>query len=136
MNEMMTEFSRVLKPKGVVRMIDSDWDIFAVEPSNPDKFKSLMDHAKHAFRDPQAGRHLYFSTKRAGFNDVEISIIPVADTSGALIGSPVKNLAAYAVDGGLPSETANQFIADCEEALAKQELLIIYTMFVITATAP
>ena len=135
-DEMMTEFRRVLKPGGMARMIDSDWGLFAVEPCKPAIFKPLMEHAKHAFSDPQAGRHLYGAARRIGFKDVQVSMFPVADTAGALIGTPIKTLAAYAKAAGFPSETADRFILDCQEALAKQELIIIMPMFMITATAP
>jgi ubiquinone/menaquinone biosynthesis C-methylase UbiE len=134
--EMLKEFRRVLKPGGIVRMIDMDWDMFSVEPSETKMFRNLIRHAKHAFRDPQAGRHLYGAAKRAGFKEIQISMFPFADTEGFLIHSPLKTLVTYAKAAGFPEEEADSFIGNCEEALTRRELLIIINMFMVTGTTP
>lgn len=135
MDETLAEFRRVLKPGGMVRMMDSDWGLFAVEPCDPEMFIRLMSDAKHAFRDPQAGRKMYGAAKQAGFTDVQVVMISLADTDGLLMDVPLKNMVTYAKAAGFPSEEGDRFAADCQQALARRELLIISSMFIVTGTA-
>ena len=135
-DEVLTEFRRVLKPGGIVRIIENDWDLFAVEPCDQEMFKSFMEHAKNIWCDPQAGRHLYGAARRAGFKDVQVSVLPIVDTMGFTFDIPLKSNLEIAEQSGFPSEKADRFIMDCQKALANQELLIMMTLFIITATAP
>ncbi len=135
-DEALTEFRRVLKPGGIAHMIDNDWDLFAVDPCEPEMFKSMMEHTKQLWCNPQAGRHLYGAARRAGFKDVQVSMFPIIDTEGLAFEIPLKACAEFAIEGGFPSEKADQFVVDCQEALVKQELVIIMPWFIISGTAP
>jgi SAM-dependent methyltransferase len=133
---MLAEFRRVLKPGGIVRMSDSDWDIFAVEPLGPERLGELIQYASHAFKDPHVGRHLYGSARRAGYAEVNVTLLPVVDTEGFLVNLILKQLVKYALDGGYPPEKGEKFLADAYQASKNKELLIVVPQFMVTAVAP
>jgi len=134
-DETVAEFRRVLKPGGLARLVDSDWDLLVVEPLGAERVAALLAHARHAYNDAQAGRHLYSAARRAGFAEVNVRVGTNADTEGYL--RPVlHNIAGYAVVAGYPQAEADRLLADLDRATESRELLILLPQFIVTAVAP
>ena len=135
-DDMLTEFVRVLKPGGILRMLESDWDLLVVEPLGSERLGELLQYAKHAFSDPQVGRKLYGSAKRTGYTNVDVKMVPAVDTLGFLVKLTLENFIQYAIDGGYPKEKGKQYLADLHTALQNNELLIVLPLFMVTGTVP
>ena len=134
-DETMREFRRVLKPGGIARLVDSDWDLLVVEPLGSERVESLLAHARHAYNDAQAGRHLYGAARRAGFAEVKVRVGAAADTEGYLR-TMLQNVAGYAVAAGYPQAEADALLEDLDRAIESNELLILLPQFIVTAVAP
>lgn len=132
---IVAEFRRVLRPGGIMRLVDSDWDMLLIEPIGEERTRELMRHARRAYNDAQAGRHLYGAARRAGFAEVEVAVAATPDTQGGIL--PVlMNIAGYATGGGYPKEEATRLLADVNAAKDNGELLVMLPQFIITAKAP
>jgi ubiquinone/menaquinone biosynthesis C-methylase UbiE len=135
-DEMLTEFLRVLKPGGTLRILESDWDLLVVEPLGSKRLSEMLQYAKHAFNDPQIGRNLYGSARRVGYTNINVEMVPVVDTAGFLVKLTLKNMIKYAIDGGYSPEKGKQFLADLHTALQNNELLIVLPLFMVTGIVP
>jgi 2-polyprenyl-3-methyl-5-hydroxy-6-metoxy-1,4-benzoquinol methylase len=131
---VLREFKRVLKPGGVMRLIDSDWGLLTVEPIGAERLGEMMTAASHAYNDAHAGRHLYGAARRAGFQDVKVQVLAGPDTQGRL--RPVlQNMAGYAALNGYPREKSDALLADFDAAVQCGEALTLLPQFVVTAVA-
>ncbi len=135
-DEMLSEFFRVLKPGGILRMLESDWDLLVVEPIGSERLCEMLQYAKHAFSDPQIGRKLYGLAKRVGYTNINVEMVPVVDTEGFLVKLTLENFIKYAIDGGYPPEKGKQFVDDLHSSLQKKELLIVLPLFMVTGIVP
>ncbi len=129
---VIREFHRVVKPGGLVHVIDSDWGMIAVEPLGRDKLDELLKAAGCAYKTPLIGRLLYSEMKRAGFSQVTVKIIASADTSGRLL--PVlKNFAGYAQVGGMDRARAQALLDEISAAIADGTFMMVLPQFLVTA---
>jgi len=135
-DEMLSEFYRVLKPGGTLRMLESDWDLLVVEPLGSERLSEMLQYAKHAFSDPQIGRNLYGSAKRVGYTNINVKMVPIVDTAGFLVKLTLENFVKYAIDDGYPPEKGKQFLADLHTSLQNNELLIVLPLFMVTGIVP
>lgn len=133
--ETLGEFRRALKPGGIARLVDSDWDLLMVEPLGSQRVGELLASARHAYNDAQAGRHLYGAAQRAGFTDVHVQVVPFTDTVG-LSRIVLLNLIGYAVERGYPQAEGKRMLEDVDRAVERRELLGVLPQFVVTAVAP
>jgi ubiquinone/menaquinone biosynthesis C-methylase UbiE len=133
-DDLLSEFKRVLKPGGLMRLIDSDWGLLTVEPIGAERLGEMMAAASHAYNDAHAGRHLYGAARRAGFQDVKVQVLAGPDTQGRL--RPVlQNMAGYAALNGYPKDKSDALLADFDQAVERGEALTLLPQFVVTATA-
>jgi len=126
----IAEFRRVLRPGGVAHVSDSDWGAVIFEPS--EHFARIMTAAEVAFRTPLIGRNLYGMFRRAGFRDIQVSVLASADTSGAL--RPVlTNMASYAeLSGEIEASQISAFLEDIDRALADETYFALLPQFLVT----
>jgi ubiquinone/menaquinone biosynthesis C-methylase UbiE len=135
MDATLREFHRVLKPGGVARLIDSDWDMMVIEPLGAERVSELWTAAGHAYNDRQAGRHLYGSARRAGFSDVHVRMASICDTEG-FFRPMIMSVASYATEGGgLDSKEGEAFMRDIEAAIERHEYMAVLPQFIVTAVA-
>ena len=136
LDKALQEFRRVLKPGGTARLVDVDWDMAALEPIGWERYGELLDAARHAFKDARTARQVYGAARRAGFGEVSVSVITLADTQGFFIPLSLDNLVTYALDGGYPSEKGERFLEDTRKALERKEYLMVVPVFVVNAITP
>lgn len=130
----MGEFRRVLRPGGLLHVVDSDWGMFAVEPIGAERIAELFAAASVAYKTPLIGRKLFGAMRAAGFRDVRVQILASADTRGHF--APIlHNLASYARAAGTLAEAKIEaIIADLKEAIASQTYLLVLPQFLVTGT--
>ena len=131
----LAEFRRVVKPGGLVHVIDSDWGLFAVEPLGAERMAELFAAASPAYKTPHIGRKLYGAMRAAGFQDVKVQILASADVKGRM--SPIVfNMLGYARDSGrLPPAKLAALAADVKQSLADGTFLLILPQFLVTGRA-
>ncbi len=131
----LAEFHRVVKPGGLVHVIDSDWGLLAVEPMGPERLAELFDAARHAYKTPHIGRKLWGAMRAAGLGDVRVEILASADTKG-YTAPVVFNMLSYArAAGRLSPATLDAIAGDVKKALADGTFLLILPQFLVTGTA-
>lgn len=136
MVETLREFRRVLRPGGVARLIDSDWEMLVVEPLGAGRVRELFQAARHAYNDPAAGRHMFGAARASGFADVQVRVAAMCDTKGILL-PPLYSITSYAVESGnWTQENADSFIGDVNAAVDRNEFLAVLPQFIVTAVAP
>src|SRR5512134_2318806 len=107
----LAEFRRVVKPGGLVHVIDSDWGLLAVEPLGAERLAELFAAAKHAYKTPHIGRRLHGLFRGAGFRDVELQVLANADVKGHMA-AVVLNMVQYArASGKLPAAHLDAIVA-------------------------
>jgi ubiquinone/menaquinone biosynthesis C-methylase UbiE len=126
----IAEFRRILRPGGVAHVSDSDWGAVMFEPS--EEFAPIMAAAGVAFRTPRIGRNLYGMFRRAGFRDIQVSVLASADTSGAL--RPVlTNMAKYAeLSGQVEVSQIAAYLDDIDRALEEETYFALLPQFLVT----
>lgn len=130
----LAEFRRVVKPGGLVHVIDSDWGLFAVEPLGAERMAELFAAAAPAYRTPHIGRKLYGAMRAAGLRDVKVKMLANADTKG-FTAPIVFNMLGYArASGRLPAAVLDALAADVKRALADESFLLILPQFLVTGT--
>ena len=131
----LAEFRRVVKPDGLVHVIDSDWGLLAVEPLGAERMAELFAAAAPAYRTPHIGRKLYGAMRAAGLRDVKVKILATADTKG-FTAPIVFNMLGYArASGRLPVAKLDALAADVKRALKEETFLLILPQFLVTGRA-
>ena len=129
------EFRRVVKPGGLVHVIDSDWGLLAVEPLGAERMAELFAAAAPAYKTPHIGRKLYGALRAAGLRDVKVKILATADTKG-FTAPIVFNMLGYArASGRLPTAKLDALAADVKRALKEETFLLILPQFLVTGRA-
>jgi ubiquinone/menaquinone biosynthesis C-methylase UbiE len=131
----LAEFRRVVKPGGLVHVIDSDWGLFAVEPLGAERMAELFAAAAPAYKTPHIGRKLYGAMRAAGLQDVKVQILASADVKGRM--APIVfNMLGYARDSGrLPAAKLAELVADLKQSLADGTFVLILPQFLVTGRA-
>lgn len=128
------ELYRVIKPAGIVMLLDQDWETLVVAGSE----KALTRKICNAFVDypPNgwAGRNHRALLTGAGFHDVTVLPVPLMlpyPPAMSLIFDPA---IAYARESGAVSaHEAAQFLADLQMADERAEFFCAFTIFAVTA---
>jgi SAM-dependent methyltransferase len=133
--ETLASFHAALRPGGIAHVIDSDWGLLAVEPLGASRCRELFEAARHAYRTPEIGRKLHGLFRRAGFREVEITVLANPDVKGHM--APVVwNMLEYArASGRLPPDVLDGIATDLKQALADGEFLLLLPQFLVTGVA-
>jgi ubiquinone/menaquinone biosynthesis C-methylase UbiE len=128
----LAEFRRVLKPDGLVHLIESDWALTAVEPLG-EEWRTLIEAASWSWRTPDIGRRLPGIVRRAGFSRVALEILTKPDMEGRLLGM-IRTVAGYARDSGrLEPARIDAALASVDRSLTDGTFLAIAPQFIVTA---
>ncbi len=131
----LAEFRRVIKPGGLVHIIDSDWGMLVVEPLGPEKMRELFEAAKHAYRTPHIGRRLYGEMKKAGFSEVSVKVLTSADIRGHML-FVLQNMASYATIGGqMDTGRVDKLLAEIKQSIADGRFMMVLPQFLVTGSA-
>ena len=128
------EFRRVVKPRGKVHAIDSDFYMTAFDPISPEDWSILLNSALHAFRTPAIGRKMYGLALQAGYSDVSVEVIARPETTGRMFNF-IQNMAGYAREGGKHDEATVQKVVDiAAKAVEEGNFFSLNPQFLVTAT--
>lgn len=130
----ITEFHRVLRPGGLLHMIEGDRRLMAVEPVALNDWNELIDAAGWAWHQPTIGRRLHGLARHSGFRSCEVRVLAAADTDGRLLGM-IRTIAEYAQEGGMSAERARSIVSLVENGLADGTYLAVSPQFIVTAQA-
>lgn len=132
--DTMAEMARVAAAGAIVVAIDSDWDMLALElaPSAQALSDRIIAAArKHAVNQPRIGRRLYGLMRRAGLDEVKVSIFAGADTTGQRAMMLRQSLARYARDSGeVGVAEVERWLGAVDEAIASGEYMFMLPQFV------
>lgn len=132
--KVLDEANRVLKPGGMLEIIDSDWGFVVVEPWGKDRTEFFFAAASGAFKEPHIGRKLTGLLASAGYSDVNPSVNSMVDTQGRAMGVLV-NMALYINDlKTMEKEHIAALMEELNSAIEKGEYLFVLPQFLITAT--
>lgn len=133
--ETLAEFRRVLRPAGIAHVIDSDWGLLAVEPIGSARCAAIFEAAKMAYRTPEIGRRLYGLFRGAGFSDLKVKILTMADTRGLLLPA-LLNMASYArASARLGTGEIDRFERDLRSSIEEETFLMVLPQFLVTGRA-
>jgi len=131
---VLAEFRRVLRPGGIAHVVDSDWGLFAVEPIGVERTAEIFEAARIAYHTPLIGRQLYGALKDAGFRDVQVRVLGMADTQGRLA-TALYNMASYAREAGLAASIVDRFETDLRRSIEEGTYLFVLPQFLVTGHA-
>lgn len=136
--DTMGEIERVTAPGGIAVVIDSDWDMLALEvaPSAQALSDRMIAAARSiAVKEPRIGRRLYGLMRRAGLDDLKISVFAGADTSGLRVTMVRENLARYARDSGKVDEAEiERWLGEVDGAVSTRQYILVLPQFVARGT--
>jgi SAM-dependent methyltransferase len=128
------ELRRVLKPDGVVMLLDQDWETLVVAGSEKGLTRKVcnafVDHAANGW----AGRSQRGVLARAGFHDIAIQAVPYMlpyPPAMSLILTPAIEYARKR--NAVTAHEAAQWLADLQMAEERGEFLCAFTLFAATA---
>jgi SAM-dependent methyltransferase len=132
----LKEIARALKRSGKALVLDSDWDMLALDVSDPDLSDRILSAVKRtAVREPRIGRQLPRLFKAAGFADIKVNVIAGADLSGWAMPMLEKSWSQYALaSGGITQAELDRWLGDLRERVAKGEYFFCLPQFVVSAT--
>ncbi|QIG49373.1 methyltransferase domain-containing protein [Nordella sp. HKS 07] len=126
------EFRRVLKPDGIVHVIEGDWALTAVEPLG-EEWRTLVAAASWSWRTPDIGRRLHGIVRRAGFSRISLEILTKPDMEGRLLGM-IRTVAGLARESGrLEPARINAALDSVDRSLVDGTFLAITPQFIVTA---
>lgn len=128
----LVEFRRVLRPDGILHMIEGDRRLMALEPLELKEWNDLIDAAAWAWKQPVIGRRLHALARRAGFSDVNVQVVTAADTTGRLLGM-IRTIGEYAIEGGMSEQRVATLLCALEHAVADGTYMAVSPQFVVTA---
>ena len=130
------EIARVAKPGGTIVLIDSDWDMLALDASD----EALHDRVLQAVtstatKEPRIGRKLPRLCQAAGLTDITTRIFASPDRVGHALPMLEKSLYHYAtVSGAVSQAEADAWLADIKARLDSGEYFFCLPQFLVAAT--
>ncbi|MEW6301456.1 MAG: methyltransferase domain-containing protein [Thermodesulfobacteriota bacterium] len=134
--ETLQEIARVTRPGGKVVLIDSDWDMLALDVTD----EALHDRILHAVkttatREPRIGRKLYRLCRAAGLQDISVRIFASPDLDGWALPMLEHSLYQYAtVSGEVNQHEADAWLGDVKRRAQRREYFFCLPQFVVSAT--
>ncbi|HXW84721.1 MAG TPA: methyltransferase domain-containing protein [Candidatus Binataceae bacterium] len=137
--ETVAEMARVTAPGGSVVVIDSDWDMLALDmPPGAARERSdrIIAAAKSiAIKEPRIGRRLFALMCEAGLDEVKVDVFAGADTAGRSLTMLRESQSRYARDSGqITARELEQWLADLDRALQCGTYLFVLPQFVARGT--
>lgn len=130
--QTLAEQRRVLKPGGIIEIIDSDWGFVLVEPWVKSRTDEFFESARGAFNDFHIGRKLKRLLSAAGFQHVDVGISASADTRGGSL-NVITNMASYARRfNTLSEERLATMINELKEAIEVGDYMFVLPQFIVT----
>ena len=129
------EIARVVKPTGKVVLIDSDWDMLALDASD----EALHDRVIQAVtstatKEPRIGRKLPRFCKAAGMTEIATKIFASPDLAGHSLPMLEKSLYQYATVSGTVSQAeADAWLADIKARLQSGDYFFCLPQFLVSA---
>jgi SAM-dependent methyltransferase len=134
----IAELARVTKPGGRVCLIDTDWDSIAADGLPADLVDAVATalRARDLLHHRDMGRTLRRRLVRAGLEDVRAEAVPLVFTRDAEPGPvlPMFDPKVPPAAGLVPPEVRDEWFAAIEDALRRNELLVVLTQWVAVGT--
>ncbi len=134
--ETLKEMARVLKKEGRVLVLDSDWDMLALDVSDPELSDRILSAVKRtATREPRIGRQLPRLFQAAGFTDIKVNVVAGPDLFGWALPMLEKSWSQYALASGeITQAELDRWLGDLRERITRGEYFFCLPQFVVSAT--
>lgn len=134
--ETVREIARVTKSGGKVVLIDSDWDMLALDVTDEALHERILHAVKTtATREPRIGRKLYCLCKTAGLREVTVRIFASPDLDGWALPMLANSLYQYAtVSGAVSQDEADAWLDDIKRRVQQGRYFFCLPQFVVAAT--
>lgn len=131
------EIFRVLKPGGVVMLMDQDWESLIVAGSQMQLTRRILNAFVDRMTNGWAGRRHLALLKQSGFSDVTVQPMPLMLPFPAAVALVLQSAVTYAVKSGeATAHDGAQWLADLQMADERGEFLCAFTFFVAIARRP
>lgn len=130
------EIARVITPGGKVLLIDSDWDMLALDVSDEPLHGRILRAVKTtATREPRIGRKLPRLCKAAGLSDIAVQIFASPDLNGWAMPMLENSLYQYAtVSGEVSPAEAAVWLSDIKARVQSGDYFFCLPQFVVSAS--
>lgn len=130
------EIARVTKPGGKVLLIDSDWDMLALDVSDEALHDRILRAVKTtATREPRIGRKLPHMGKAAGLSEITVKIFANPDLNGWAMPMLEHSLYQYAtVSGEVNQAEAETWLGDIKARVQSGDYFFCLPQFVVSAS--
>jgi len=134
----ISEIARVTKSGGKTLLIDSDWDMLALDISDEALHDRVLRAVKTtATHEPRIGRKLARFCRMAGLDNISVKIFASPDLSGWTLPMLENNLYQYITVSGEVSQTeADAWLDDVKARVKNGEYFFCLPQFVVSATKP
>lgn len=131
----ITEIARVTKPSGKVVLIDSDWDMLALDVNDEALHDRILRAVKTAAtREPRIGRKLARLCKAAALRDITVRIFASPDLDGWALPMLENSLYQYAtVSGDVSAAEADAWLHDIRARVNSGNYFFCLPQFVVAA---
>jgi ubiquinone/menaquinone biosynthesis C-methylase UbiE len=134
--ETLMDIARVTKPGGKIVLIDSDWDMLALDVTDEALHERILHAVKTtATREPRIGRKLYRLCKITGLRDISVRIFASPDLDGWALPMLENSLYQYAtVSGAVSQGEADAWLDDIKRRARHGKYFFCLPQFVVSAT--
>ncbi|MBT8437901.1 MAG: methyltransferase domain-containing protein [Gammaproteobacteria bacterium] len=137
MDQALKEFYRLLKPRGRIAIIETDWSGAIINSEDQDVTRKILDALSDAVINPNLPRRLRPMLGKVGFSALRVEAIPVLNASyskSSFSANMLQNYAATARRSGAISDAqADAWLAGIERLIQKGEYFFCVNRFLFTA---
>jgi len=133
----LVELARVIRPGGRVLLVDTDWESCVWASSDDARLRRVIDTWNQHIPEPKLPRTLKPRLERAGFDDVQVEVIPLVNLAYDLhtysigMSKVIGNFAAGR--NGLSAQDINEWQTDLKKQGDKGEYFFSLNRYVFSA---
>ncbi len=130
----LMEAYRVLAPGGRIEVMDTDWDMLAVDADDKEMTRRMLHAHADSIANPWMGRQLSGLLMDAGFKEVGVEVKTAVGTKDESLRNFFPSIVRSAVDSrAISQEEADIWMAEQERRVREGRFLFILTMFLVSA---
>jgi len=137
LEQVLSEYHRVLKPRGRIAIIETDWGGAIMNGSDVKMTQAIFNAWSDEVSNPHLPRRLAPLLRAAGFGGIQVEAIPVVNasyTENSFSAGMLKGFANTAVNQQVVTRAqADAWLAELQALAARDEYFFCVNRFLITA---